>query len=73
VCIFCGHAGQLDEFCFRRKRIEKRCFEYARNSYRDEFLDFSPRSYSRASPRTSYRALSCFSPGPNHRLYGFGL
>jgi hypothetical protein len=33
VCIFCGRAGHLDEFCFRRKRIEKRRFEYARNSY----------------------------------------
>jgi hypothetical protein len=73
VCIFCGHAGQLDEFCFHRKRIEKRHFEYARNSYHDEFLDFSPRSYSHASPHTSYCALSRFSPGPNHRLYGFGL
>jgi hypothetical protein len=24
VCIFCDHACHLDEFCFRRKRIEKR-------------------------------------------------
>jgi hypothetical protein len=32
VCIFCGRAGHLDEFCFRRKRIERRCVEYARNS-----------------------------------------
>jgi hypothetical protein len=24
VCIFCGRAGHLYEFCFRRKRIEKR-------------------------------------------------
>jgi hypothetical protein len=32
VCMFHGHAGQLDEFCFRHKRIEKRHFEYARNS-----------------------------------------
>jgi hypothetical protein len=31
VCIFCGCAGHLDEFCFQCKRIEKRCFEYARN------------------------------------------
>jgi hypothetical protein len=38
VCIFCGRAGHLDEFCFRRKR--KRCFDYVRNSYRDEFSDF---------------------------------
>jgi hypothetical protein len=60
VCIFCVRAGQLDEFCFRRKRIERMRVEYARNSYRDEFIDFLPhsyscvpsRSYSRASPRT---------------------
>jgi hypothetical protein len=32
VCMFCGRAGHLDEFCFRRKRIENRRFEYARNS-----------------------------------------
>jgi hypothetical protein len=80
VCIFYGCAGHLDEFCFRRKRIEKRRLDYARNSYRDEFINFShrsysrvlPRSYSRASPRTSSRALSCFSHGPNHRSYAFG-
>jgi hypothetical protein len=30
VCMFCGHAGHLDEFCFHRKRIEKRRFDYAR-------------------------------------------
>jgi hypothetical protein len=40
VCMFCGRAGHLDEFCFRHKRIEKRHFEYARNSYHDEFLIF---------------------------------
>jgi hypothetical protein len=45
VCMFCGHASHLDEFCFRRKIIEKRRFEYARNSYRDEFLNFLPRSF----------------------------
>jgi hypothetical protein len=44
ICMFCGHAGQLDEFCFRRKRIERRRVEYARNSNRDEFLDLPPRS-----------------------------
>jgi hypothetical protein len=58
VCIFCGRAGHLDEFCFRCKRIEKRHFEYARNS--------------RALLHTSSRALSHFSHGPNHRSYGFG-
>jgi hypothetical protein len=72
ICMFCGHTGHLDEFCFHRKRIEKRHFEYDRNLYRDEFLDFLPRSYSRASPRTSSRTLSHFSHGPNHRSYGFG-
>jgi hypothetical protein len=47
--------------------------DYAKNSYRDEFSDFLPRSYSRASPRISSHALSHFSHGPNHRSYGFGL
>jgi hypothetical protein len=72
VCIFCGRADHLDEFCFHRKRIEKRHFDYARNSYCDEFSDFLPHSYSRALPRTSSRALSHFSHGPNNRSYGFG-
>jgi hypothetical protein len=71
VYMFCGCAGHLDEFCFRRKRIERRRVEYARDSYRDEFIDFSPRSYShvpprfysRASPRTFSRALSRTSSG----------
>jgi hypothetical protein len=70
--MFCGHAGQLNEFCFRRRRIEKCHFEYARNSYHDEFIDFLPRSYSHASPHTSSHALSYFSHGPNHRSYDFG-
>jgi hypothetical protein len=64
ICMFCGRAGHLDEFCFRRKRIEKRRFDYARNSYCDEFTDFPPCSYSCASSR--------FLHGPNHRSYGFG-
>jgi hypothetical protein len=72
VCMFRGRANHLDEFCFCRKRIEKRCFNYARNSYRDEFCDFPPRSFSRASPHTSSHALTHFSHGPNHGLYGFG-
>jgi hypothetical protein len=71
VCMFCSRAGHLDEFCFRRKRIEKRLFNYARNSYHDEFY-FPPRSYSHTSPRTSSHALSCFSHEPNHHSYGFG-
>jgi hypothetical protein len=72
VCMFCGHTGHLDEFCFRRKRIEKMCFDYTRNSYHDEFSDFLPRSFSRALSRTSSRALSHFSHGPNYRSYDFG-
>jgi regulator of replication initiation timing len=32
MCMFCGRAGHLDEFCFWRKRIERRRVEYARNS-----------------------------------------
>jgi hypothetical protein len=88
VCMFCGRAGHLDVFCFRRKRIERRRVEYGRDSYRDEFIEFLPRSYShvlprfysRASPRTFSRGLprtsSSASPqfthGPNHRSYGFG-
>jgi hypothetical protein len=88
VCMFCGRAGYLDEFCFQRKRIEMRRAEYARDSYRDEFIDFPPRSYShvpsrsysrasprtfsRALPRTSSGALPQFTHGPNHRSYGFG-
>jgi hypothetical protein len=70
--IFCGHAGHLVEFCFWRKRMEKRRVDYARNSYCDEFFDFPPRSYSHASPHTSSRALSHFSHLPNHCSYGFG-
>jgi hypothetical protein len=88
VCMFCGRAGHLDKFCFRQKRIERRHVEYARDSYRDEFFDvppqsyshFLPRSYSRASPhtfpcalpRTSFSALPQFAYGPNHHSYGFG-
>jgi hypothetical protein len=88
VCMFCGRADHLDEFCFRRKRIERRHVEYARNSYRDEFFDVLPHSYfrvpslsysrasphtfSRALPRTSSRALPQFSHGPNHHSYSLG-
>jgi hypothetical protein len=85
ICMFCGHAGHLDEFCFGRKRIERRRVEYARDSYRYGFIDFSSRSYShvpysRASPRTfscalprtSSSASPLFAHGPNHRSYDFG-
>jgi hypothetical protein len=71
TCMFCGCVGHLVEFCFWRKRMGKRHVDYARNSYHEEFFDFPSRSYSRVSPRTSSRALSCFSHGPNHRSYGF--
>jgi hypothetical protein len=72
VCMFCGHVGHLDEFCFRRKRIERRHFDYTRNSYRDEFSDFLPHSFSCTLPHTSSRNLPLFAHGPNHRSYGFG-
>jgi hypothetical protein len=72
VCMFYGRAGHLDEFCFRRKRIERRHFDYARNSYRDEFSNFSPRSFSHALSHNSSRALPQFTHGPNHRSYAFG-
>jgi hypothetical protein len=59
--MFCGCVGHLDEFCFWRKRIERRHFDYTRNSYRDEFPDFLPRSFFRALPRTSSHALPQFA------------
>jgi hypothetical protein len=79
VCMFCSRAGHLDEFCFRWKRIERKRVKYARDSYRDEFLDLPPhsyscvppRSFSHASPRTSSYALPQFTHGPNHHSYGF--
>jgi hypothetical protein len=64
ICMFCGRAGHLDEFCFCHKKIEKRRFDYARISYHNEFIDFLP--------RTPSRALSHFFHGPNHRSYSFG-
>jgi hypothetical protein len=54
ICMFCGRVGHLDEFCFRCKRIERRRFDYAKNSYHDEFSDFLPHSFSRALPHTSF-------------------
>jgi hypothetical protein len=80
VCMFCDCAGHLDEFCFWSKRIVKRCIDYARNSYHDEFIDIPPhsysrvppRSYSRALPHTSSRALPRVSHGPSHLSYDFG-
>jgi hypothetical protein len=80
ICMFCGHTGHLDEFCFCRKRIDRRHVEYARDSYRDEFFHvlpqsysrIPPRSYSRTSSRTFSRALPQFAHGLNHCSYGFG-
>jgi hypothetical protein len=80
ICMFCARADHLDEFCFWWKRIERRHVEYARNSYRDEFIDFLPHSYShvpprfysRASPHTFSRALPQFAHGSNHHSRGFG-
>jgi hypothetical protein len=80
TCMFCVCAGHLVEFCFRHKRLEKRRVDYARNSYRNEFIDFPPhsyscvrpRSYSHASPHTFSCALPQFAHGPNLHSYGFG-
>jgi hypothetical protein len=63
ICTFCGRAGHIAEFCFRRKRMEKRRMDYARNSYHDEFIDFSPHFSSRAPSHFLYE--------PNHRSNGF--
>jgi hypothetical protein len=57
VCIFYGRVSHLDEFCFQCKRIERRRFDYARNSYSNEFSNFPSRSFSHALSRTSSRAL----------------
>jgi hypothetical protein len=56
VCMFCARSCHLDEFCFRRKRIERRHVEYARDSYRDKFINFLPRSYSHVPPHFYSRA-----------------
>jgi hypothetical protein len=72
VCMFCGRAGHLDEFCFRRKRIERRHAEYARDSYRDEFINFSPRSYSHVPPRFYSRvSLRTFPRALPHTFWCF--
>jgi hypothetical protein len=63
ICIICGRASHLDELCFYCKRIEKRCLDYARNLYPNEFIDFLNRTYS--------HALSRFFHGTNHCSYGF--
>jgi hypothetical protein len=70
VCMFSGRAGHLDGFCFYRKRIQKRHFDYARNSYRNGFTDFLPCPYSHAAPSIPSCAVSHFFHGPNHRSCG---
>jgi hypothetical protein len=72
ICMFCGYVGHLDEFCFRRKRIKKSHFDYDRNSYHDELIDFPPRSYSCALPHTYSHTLLQFSHESNHHSFGFG-
>jgi hypothetical protein len=72
VCMVCGRAGHLDEFCFHRKRIEKRHLDYARNSNHSEFTDFPPHFYSHAPSHTPSRVVSCFFHGTNYSSYGFG-
>jgi hypothetical protein len=37
VCMCCGRAGHLDEFCFHRKRMEKRCEERNPQAERGSF------------------------------------
>jgi hypothetical protein len=72
MCLFCDCASHLDEFCFRHKRIDKRRFDFARNSYRNKFTDFPLHSYSRAPPRTPSHAMSRLLQVANHRSYGSG-
>ena len=48
ICRFCGHAGHVDEFCFRCKRLERRQREYLKDAYLED-LDFLPRFASRAT------------------------
>jgi hypothetical protein len=38
--MFCGREGHLDEFCFQRKRIERRHFDYAKTHIVMSFLIF---------------------------------
>jgi hypothetical protein len=71
VCMFYGRDSHLDEFYFRHMRIERRRLDYTRNSYRDEFSDFLPRSFSRSLSLTSSHALSHLSHESNHLSYGF--
>ena len=76
--MFCGCAGHLYEFCFRRKRFKKRQREYLRNAHHED-LDFPPRFASHATPRPNHRSygyrpreIGHASLRPNHRSYGYG-
>jgi hypothetical protein len=62
--MFCGCTGHLDEFYFHHKRIKKMRLDYARNSYRNDYVDFPP--------LISSHAPSHFLHGTNHHSYGFG-
>jgi hypothetical protein len=73
IYIFCGRVGHLDEFCFRRKRIERRRVEYARDSHRDEFFDVPPHSYSRIPPRSYSRTLSSTFSRASPRTFSCAL
>jgi hypothetical protein len=64
ICMFYGRVGHFDEFYFHHKRIETRGFDYAINSYHNEFIDFLS--------HTSSRVLSHFFHVSNHHSYGFG-
>ena len=66
------------EFCFRRKRLEKRQREYLRDAYHVD-LDFLPHFASRATLRPNHRLYGFgpkenghAPPRPNHRSYGYG-
>jgi hypothetical protein len=57
ACV-CGSVDHLNEFCFRRKRIERRHFDYARNSYHDEFFYSPPPPFL---SRFASHFFSCFA------------
>jgi hypothetical protein len=67
ICMFCGRAGHLDEFCFWRKRIEKRHFNYTRNSYHT-----SSRVLSRFSHGPNHRSYGLGSRENNFLPRHFG-
>jgi hypothetical protein len=77
IFMFFSRAGHLDEFCFRHKRIEKRRFDYARNSYRvlphfshgSQENSFVPRRFGYGPchhPGDSFPRRPNFSTGGSH-------